>query len=393
MRLGLDGAEAMLALLETSHLEILEALQPFWLRGTSPLAPAARLAYRAGRALNGVVARGLRLGLSALPPIPPQAPGGMVGPWRDVSLAALNGVVGDHLDATGNPLALGMGLRHKGRLLVPEDPGLETLLGGAGDHLLVMVHGLCMADVFWNYYGHHHGRFLGEVAGVTAIGVSYNTGRHISANGRDLAHLVARLAAYWPGRLRRISFIGYSMGGLVARACIAAARAKDMDWLDKAGHAIYLGAPHHGAPLERGGHWLQSMAALNPFMAPLARLARLRSAGITDLRHGNIAEEDRAGVADRFHVQAGLKRRAVPLDPVFRHHAVAATLGRRRGDAADRLLGDGLVMVDSAFGAHPDPVYDLGLGPEDRLLVRQTGHLDLLASRPVAKRMADWLST
>ncbi|MDD3446376.1 MAG: hypothetical protein PHS60_13250, partial [Zavarzinia sp.] len=73
LRLGLDGAEAMLALLETSHLEILEALQPFWLRGTSPLAPAARLAYRAGRALNGVVARGLRLGLSALPPIPPLA--------------------------------------------------------------------------------------------------------------------------------------------------------------------------------------------------------------------------------------------------------------------------------------------------------------------------------
>lgn len=393
LRLGFDGIDRLLGLTEETHAGIAEALQPFWLRGMMPATLFSRPIYRAIRALNGGLARGVG-GSLALLPAPAEAEAGHPeAPGREIWIAALNGVIGDHLEASGNPLALDMTLRYKGRRLAPEDPLLAGRLGGTGDHLLLLVHGLCMADVFWHRNGHHHGRYLAGAAGVTPLGVAYNTGRHIAANGRDLAALIDRLVAHWPGPLRRISLIGYSMGGLVVRAGLHQARRQGARWLDLAGHAVYLGSPHHGAPLERGGHQLQALAELNPFLAPLGRLARLRSAGITDLRHGSIAEEDRAASPDRFGREAGIRRKPVPLDPAFRHHAVAASLGLAEGDATDRLLGDGLVPVDSAFGRHPDPAYDLAIGPRDRLLVTRTGHLDLLDSRPVAQQLAKWIAS
>lgn len=390
--LGFDGVEQMLALLEDGHAGIAEALTPVWFRGVLPPAGLARIAYRLARGINGAIGQGLDRGLDLLP-APAAAPAGSREiPGRAIAVAALNGAVGDHLEARGNPLAIPMHLRHRGRLLRPGAAGAAEILADAGDHLLLMVHGLCMADVFWHRYGHHHGHFLSGEAGVTPVSVVYNTGRHVSANGADLSALIDDLVSHWPVPLRRLSILGYSMGGLVTRAAIEAGRRQGASWLSLGAHAIYLGSPHHGAPLERGAHQLQAMAELNPFLASLGRLTRVRSAGITDLRHGNIVEEDWQG-NDRFHRTAGRKRRPLPLDPAFRHHAVAGTLGLAPGDMTDRMLGDGLVPIDSAFGRHADAAYDFGLGAVDRLLVTQTGHLDLLSSMTVAETMAKWLKS
>lgn len=390
--LGFDGVEQMLALLEDGHAGIAEALTPVWFRGVLPSAALARVAYRLARGINGAVGQGLGRGLAVLP-APAAAPDGSFEvPGRAIAVAALNGAVGDHLEARGNPLAIPMHLRHRGRLLRPGAAGAAEILADVGDHLLLMVHGLCMADVFWHRYGHHHGRFLSRKAGVTPVSVVYNTGRHVSANGADLSALIDDLVRHWPVPLRRLSLLGYSMGGLVTRAAIEAGRRQGASWLSLGAHAIYLGSPHHGAPLERGAHQLQAMAEINPFFASLGRLTRVRSAGITDLRHGNIVEEDWRG-NDRFHHAAGRKRRPLPLDPAFRHHAVAGTLGLTPGDMTDRMLGDGLVPIDSAFGRHADAAYDFGLGAADRLLVTQTGHLDLLSSMTVAEAMAKWLKS
>lgn len=385
--LGFHGVEETLALIEESEAALVAAMTPPWLPGAAVPARLSRILWRLARAGNQALGQGFMRGMDLLPAPGDAAAGSRGQPFRDLTVSALNGVIGDQLEALGNPLAIPMHLRHKGRLL---RPGSGTAPEGASDHILLMVHGLCMADVVWHRYGHHHGRHLAAATGVTPVSVVYNTGRHVSANGAALAALVGRLIDAWPVPVRRLSFLGYSMGGVVTRAALEAARRAGANWLGLGGHVLYLGAPHHGAPLEQGGHALQAMAEMNPVLAPLGRLARVRSAGITDLRHGNIVEEDWRG-RGRFQRGAGRDRRPVPLDPAFRHHAVAGTLGLRPGDATDRLLGDGLVPIDSALGRHADPAYDFALPPGDRLVLPATGHLDLLSSLPAAEAMAKWL--
>src|SRR4051794_27647070 len=64
------------------------------------------------------------------------------GPRSSLALAALNGLYGDHLDARGNGLALGMGLRHRGEDVAATPAGLAAAYPDATSRLAVFVHGL-----------------------------------------------------------------------------------------------------------------------------------------------------------------------------------------------------------------------------------------------------------
>ena len=78
------------------------------------------------------------------------------------------------------------------------------------------------------------------------------------------------------------------MGGLVARsACHYAALARHA-WPQHLRKIIFLGTPHHGAPLERGGNWIDAVLDASPYTTAFARLGKIRSAGVTDLRHGSM---------------------------------------------------------------------------------------------------------
>jgi hypothetical protein len=70
--------------------------------------------------------------------------------------------------------------------------------------------------------------------------------------------------------------------------------------------------------------------------------------------------------------------------------AVAATT-TRGGPLADRVVGDGLVPVDSALGLHPDPTRDLAFPEARRWIGRGMNHFDLLARREVYRRIRGWL--
>jgi hypothetical protein len=158
-------------------------------------------------------------------------------------------------------------------------------------------------------------------------------------------------------------------------------------WLGKLSKMVFLGTPHHGAPLERGGNWVHLLTDLSAYSKPFTRLAKIRSAGITDLRHGSVLDEDWSG-RDRFAHGAPLPV-FVPLPPGVRCFAVAATIGKREGDMADRMLaGDGLVPLASALGQHPDPARCL---PMESAVLVQTNHMQLLSSSEVRERLLAWL--
>ena len=84
--------------------------------------------------------------------------------------------------------------------------------------------------------------------------VRYNTGLHVSENGRGLARLLDEMVEEWPCQLEELVLIGHSMGGLVARsACHYGA-----SWTDRVRHVFCLGSPHLGADLEKGANVLGS---------------------------------------------------------------------------------------------------------------------------------------
>ncbi len=347
--------------------------------------------YQALRGVTRLVGKGTDAALGALLPLlddPASHP--EASPQREAVLAALNGVLGDRLLAMGNPLAQAMELRANGAPLNLTADALQTQLPQAGPHLLLLVHGLCMNDVQWRRNGLDHGAFLAPVLGATPVYLRYNTGLHTSVNGRELALLLERLLAAWPVPLARITLIGHSMGGLVARSAIATGQALGLRWPGRVQDLVFLGTPQHGAPLERAGHGADWLLAANPFTAPFARLGKIRSAGITDLRHGHVQDADWQG-RDRFASGAD-HRVPLPLPAGVRCFAVAATLAGQRSRVAERLTGDGLVPLDSALGRHQDPAFGLEVPPEHQRIVYRTGHLELLSSPGVAQQLRAWLA-
>jgi hypothetical protein len=311
-------------------------------------------------------------------------------PEREAIVAALNGVLGDHLAATANPLATTMAFRRDGRALALENSVLAASMPDAGRHLLVLVHGLCMNDLQWARDGHDHGAALARELGFTPLYLRYNSGLHISINGRALAQQLELLLERWPQPVERVVLLAHSMGGLVARSALHYAAQAGHRWPTRLSDLVFLGTPHHGAPLERAGHWIDVVLGAAPYAAPFARLTQVRSAGITDLRHGNLLDEDWVG-GDR-HERGADRRQHLPLPDKLRCYAAAASVGKQVDDLKDRLLGDGLVPVDSALGRHPNPMRTLAFAADRQWLAHGTNHMELLSRPEVYAQLRHWLA-
>jgi pimeloyl-ACP methyl ester carboxylesterase len=347
--------------------------------------------YRGIRGVTELVGHGLDGALATLLPLlddPSTHP--EASPGREAVLAALNGVMGDRLLAQDNPLAQRMELRLARQALPMDRPApLRERLSGASPHLLLLVHGLCMNDTQWQRSGHDHGAFLAEKLGCTPVYARYNSGLHTSVNGRELAGQLERLVAHWPV-LESITVLGHSMGGLLARAAVFYGRQMGHRWPAQLKHLVFLGTPHHGAPLERAGHGVDVLLAASPFTLPFTRLGMLRSAGITDLRHGHVLDDDWQG-RGRFDSPHD-HRVPLPLPEGVACFAVAATLAPQRGLLADRLTGDGLVPLRSALGQHDEAARRLVFARDSQRTVYRTGHLELLSSPVVAQQLVQWLA-
>lgn len=308
---------------------------------------------------------------------------------RETALAALNGVLGDHLAQTNNPLALEMRFRRDGRAIALEPKALADAFPDATGRLVVLVHGLCMSDLQWMRQGHDHGAALARDLGYTPVYLSYNSGLHISTNGSGFADALERLFAAWPVAIEKLVIIGHSMGGLVARSACLKGEAAGHAWRKKLDKLVFLGTPHHGAPLEKIGNWVEMILGGTPYASAFARLGKVRSAGVTDLRYGAVVDEDWQG-RDRF-ARVSDKRRPKPLPDRVACYAIAATMATSPGAMKDLLVGDGLVTVTSALGRHEDSARTLHFPENRQWIARETGHLDLLSRRDVYERIVEWL--
>ena len=385
--LAFDAVEGVTDIVEGMHRNIAASPLDEAPRGRAP--GIAGLVYACVRGVNSVVRGGVRHALAQT-----ALPEGQRETSREPWLAALNGVLGDHLDQSANPLAIAMRWRVDGHELPTDEAGLRAAIRDPRSRVLLLVHGLCMNDLQWTRTRedgsrHDHGLALASALAATPLWLHYNSGRHISTNGRELARQLQQLAEAWPVPLRTITLLGHSMGGLVIRSALRVAEDDGAAWLAKVDRAFYLGSPHHGAALERAGNRLQAMVAWSRYSAPLAGLGAIRSAGITDLRHGNVVDADWDSVERFAHHED--RRRTTPLAVGPEHFAIAGTLSPAPTGLIADLLGDGMVHPSSATGRHRDPARTLAFGERHVRIVPATGHLELLSSADVYAQLEQWL--
>ena len=385
-RMAIDATLGVTDLVEALHARI--AHTPLRLGGPAggAVGRVTGRVYRAIRRVTRAVGGGLDAVLARLVPLVGEVPD---TPAREALVAALNGVLGDYLADTGNPLAIPMRFRHDGAALDLARGALAARFPRPSSTLVVTVHGLCLNDRHWSRAGHDHGAALARDLDAAVVSLHYNSGLHVSTNGREFAASLEALVAAWPVAVARLVVVGHSMGGLLARSAAHYGALAGHRWRGVLESLVFLGTPHHGSPLERGGHAVDVFLDAVPFAAPFARLGRVRSAGITDMRHGSVVDDDWKD-RDRF-ARRGVVRHPIPLPPGVACHAIAGSLAATVTADNRRVRGDGIVTVASALGLHRNPRFDLAIPATHRFIAASTGHLALLASAAVYARMREWL--
>ncbi|MBT8115674.1 MAG: GPI inositol-deacylase [Arenicella sp.] len=302
----------------------------------------------------------------------------------------LNGICGDHLETTNNTLSAPMCFTTPEIIPRLSKANLETAIPDASGNVAVYVHGLCLSTRSWVRDNRPSiGDKLKESANLTPLYLQYNTGRHISTNGRELAAQLNELMQAWPEPIKSLSLIGHSMGGLVIRSACWYAEQEGYAWPRQLKRVLFLGTPHHGAPLEKAGHLLSVAMHSSPYLAPLD-LGKHRSAGIKDLRFGNLLDEDWHGqICGQATPDA---RRPVPLLKSVDYYFIAATIGQNQHDLTGHAFGDLLVRSGSAIGDHAESHRALDINPANCRILHRRNHFDLLTDGIVQDQIIEWFS-
>jgi pimeloyl-ACP methyl ester carboxylesterase len=320
-------------------------------------------------------------------------------PKGNLALGAVNGAWGDWLDRTGNPLALRMTLRYDDRDVPLTTHGITAAYADTpptGD-VAIWLHGLCETDASWrlkaaDHYDNPrstHGERLRDEAGLTSAYLRYNTGLHISANGRSLDALLTQLVEAWPVPITRLTLVGHSMGGLVIRSAAAQGIDNASPWVPLVRRVVYLGSPHLGAPLEVGAaHATRALRKLAETKAIGDALAS-RSVGIKDLRYGDVLDADWSELSDLDAARPAPEKCAPLLDGA-EHYFIGATIGARHDTPVARILGDALVPFASASGT--GPTRTLGLDVDRGRHLGGLHHFDLLNHPRVYAVLREWMA-
>lgn len=397
-QLAVEATLGVTDLVEAMHHNILRLPLPF---GTADAPPAGAvhgvvytvlqktsgLVYDAIRSITKQVGGGLD---AALDRLRPELDHINSSSERAAIISVLNGVLGDHMRTHNNPLTITMAFRHGGDVLELSKESLASALPQAQGKILVLLHGHCMNELQWTRHGHNHGEAMAAAHGYTPMYIRYNTGLHISQNGRTFATLLEELVAAWPVPVQEVCLVGYSMGGLVARSAFHYGAQAQHRWLRQVRKLMFVGTPHHGSMVERAGNWVDIALEASPYSQALSRLGKIRSAGTTDLRHGNLLDEDWVG-RDRF-APAADPRQPLKLPSNVQCYAIAAMIAKEHGELSGKLVGDGLVPLKSALGQHRDQQRALDIPQERQSVFFGTTHLGLLESKAVCEQLQAWMA-
>lgn len=294
--------------------------------------------------------------------------------YRHFLLPALNGAIGDQLEASGHRRTIRMSFRQNGRDVAVPD---LVFPDGGPRRTVVFVHGLMGDEYIWQQGPPdvpRYGPQLAREADVNCLYLRYNTGRHISENGRDFSRLLTELVQTWPDHVTDLVLVGHSMGGLVIRSAgyygtapqagsavtdglnqeddhpIHQQESQPAPWVTRVRSVFLLGVPNEGSFLEQNS-FLTALLLRKLNLRPTRYVANIidqRSNGIRDLRHARLVDEDwQSPHADDLLPP----RTPVPPLPGVQYHVLAGSLLKNAESILARYFGDGLVGGGSATGS------------------------------------------
>jgi hypothetical protein len=304
-------------------------------------------------------------------------------------LPVLNGALGDQLAARYDRRAIQMSFRRGGQDVRVADLRLTE----PHQKTVVFVHGLMGDELIWQSGfqdepgNRRYGPRLAEEARLRALYIRFNSGRHLSENGRELSRLLTELVTTYPDAIGELVLVGHSMGGLIIRsaghyASHSASRNGELrneelkqppssspleenssffvprssvseapaPWLSHLRSVFLLGTPNDGSWLEQNSHFTaRLLERINLFPTRfLSKALNQRSNGIKDLRHSILVDEDWQDA----HANDLLPPRTPvpPLPGVQYHILIGSWLRATRPSALREYFGDGLVGQGSARG-------------------------------------------
>ncbi len=299
---------------------------------------------------------------------------------RDNVVSAISGLIGDAMSQERNPLRVKLGFYREGHRTTLTAPVLAATYPEATGKLVIFMHGLCCNEHSWRLYAEQHTPYGDQLTakGYAPLYVRYNSGLHISLNGRTLARQIDKLVRLWPVSVSEVVLIGHSMGGLVARSAAYKAAKSNMTWPQKVSHIICLGTPHTGAPLERFVHAATPVLDAFPLSRPLAKVLAVRSDGIRDLRHGFVADEHwKKRSAEELTADA---RTEVPRIESVKYHFIGSSIGIDEHHWLGKAVGDGLVKLPSSTARE--------LADADTAVLYSAHHMQLLNHPAIYQEIA-----
>jgi pimeloyl-ACP methyl ester carboxylesterase len=234
---------------------------------------------------------------------------------------------------------------HKGKSLEEGRAVFTHALGTprqAGDHLVLLLHG----------YGGKARRMVPlrdalRAEGFVAEVVQYpSLFRSVDEIAKSIADLCVGSAALHGGRIKTVSLVAFSMGGLVASSVVTMLQQRNAGFA--LGRLVTIGTPHRGSPLADLTNWLSFLGGPN--------ITRLCTRNDEEL--------------------ASLRRSGVPF-------GVIAGDGVRNGWTLVGQLrdGDGVVPLSSAVIE----------GAEDQLVVQKVKHTRLPGNTTVLESVGRYL--
>ena len=393
-----EAAAAGGAFVKAMHEGI--ASRPFDVLGGAA-APVRIIHDGVSRAVYGAVSGGLRAlsraGASAVAhQRGSEGPALADRPKTSMALGAVNGLYGDHLVRRGHRLAFSMEVRRDGATLPLTREGIAAAYPDATSRVAVFVHGLFGDEENWRQFplsGRGPGRLtygerMQDDLSFTPVMLRYNSGLHVSRNGRELARVLEELVQAWPTGVEEIVLVGHSMGGLVVRSACHYGERDGRRWTASVSHVFSLGTPHLGADLEKGVNALSWAFGRLPETRGIAAFLNARSVGIKDLRYGACVDEDWNTCQDPDEF---LRDRCteVPFLPDAHYYFVGCTV---REGPLGAVLGDLLVRIPSSSGRGNGKGRRIPLEDDHVHEIHGLTHMDLLNHPAIYDQLRLWIT-